>query len=614
LQLPRLQPCASRSFNRNFPQPIQHHFLHEVERDTMLSMRGCLLFLALVISTILCGCGGGGSSNAGPVFGRISVIADFQPATRSVPGYADSLRVTVTAPNGITLPGNFPNPFLLNRTTVSRELQNLVPSNQPYQFAMEALTGNTVVGTANRSVVVAAGTIREVDVSSNLNSEVAGVVVEGATALTAGEQTQFTAHAVDVNNATLFSGAGFSWITSSPSVLTVNPDTGSATAGLLGDVTVSATLRGTVYSSSLNVNVASNGGVSVQISPPLANLLPGTQQQFTAQVTGAANTGVAWTVTPLSGSGTVTTTGVYTAPTQEGMYFVQAASLADPSSKAEALVSVAGIDSQYRIAYESFFDGNVGIWMTNLGGTTFTRLTDEIGQEWYPTVSPSGTILAFAKPSANGTNLCTLNLSTGLRTQLTNFTAPTQVAGESWSADGQFIYFAVFDGSDGYINRINVDGSGMVTLINGPSTDFAPYVSPDGTKLLFASARTGPIRWYLANIDGSGITPLPVIPDPNNSSAAWSNDGAEVIVNTDNTTMTIVNASTLSIVDSFPAPFSQSDGFMFTPDDQSIMIGGTNPVGTFGNQLWVFSRATKILHRITDRTGSFVHPTLFKLP
>ena len=54
--------------------------------------------------------------------------------------------------------------------------------------------------------------------------------------------------------------------------------------------------------------------VAVSVNPPNTALNVGQTQQFTASVTGSANTAVAWTLSPASGSGTVSSSGLYSAP------------------------------------------------------------------------------------------------------------------------------------------------------------------------------------------------------------------------------------------------------------------------------------------------------------
>ena len=80
-------------------------------------------------------------------------------------------------------------------------------------------------------------------------------------------------------------------------------------------------------------------GVTVALSPTSASVVTGASQQFTATVTGSANTAAAWSVTEASG-GTISAGGLYTAPTAAGTFHVVATSAADTSTTATAVVTV----------------------------------------------------------------------------------------------------------------------------------------------------------------------------------------------------------------------------------------------------------------------------------
>ena len=55
---------------------------------------------------------------------------------------------------------------------------------------------------------------------------------------------------------------------------------------------------------------------------------------------------------------------------------------------------------------------------------------------------------------------------------------------------------------------MNPDGSGEVKLTNNSWNDANPVWSPDGTKILFSSDRTGNLQIYSMNLDGSGLSQL----------------------------------------------------------------------------------------------------------
>lgn len=80
--------------------------------------------------------------------------------------------------------------------------------------------------------------------------------------------------------------------------------------------------------------------VSITIDPPSASLIRGTKQQFTAKVSGTANTAVTWTVKEGPSGGTIDDQGLYTAPAAYGNYTVVATSAADPAKSASAKIVV----------------------------------------------------------------------------------------------------------------------------------------------------------------------------------------------------------------------------------------------------------------------------------
>lgn len=77
--------------------------------------------------------------------------------------------------------------------------------------------------------------------------------------------------------------------------------------------------------------------VSLTLSPTTASLQPGQQAQFTATVSGTTNSLVSWAAS----GGTISSAGMYKAPSAAGTYTVTATSAADPSKSSSATVTVA---------------------------------------------------------------------------------------------------------------------------------------------------------------------------------------------------------------------------------------------------------------------------------
>jgi N-acetylneuraminic acid mutarotase len=107
-------------------------------------------------------------------------------------------------------------------------------------------------------------------------------------------------------------------------------------------VTVTATSQADpAKSASATVTLVPPGLVNISILPTTATRGPSHTQQFTATVTGTTNTAVTWSITPTVGS--ISTTGIYTAPssiTTQQTVTVRVTSQADPTKSASAAVTL----------------------------------------------------------------------------------------------------------------------------------------------------------------------------------------------------------------------------------------------------------------------------------
>ncbi|MFN7926695.1 MAG: DUF1800 family protein [Blastocatellia bacterium] len=115
-----------------------------------------------------------------------------------------------------------------------------------------------------------------------------------------------------------------------------------------GAVTVKAISQAdTTKSASANVTVTAPAvPIVVSLTPASASLAVNATQQFTASVTGTANTAVTWQVNSVTGGnttvGTITSSGLYAAPAAipSGVVTVTAISQADTTKKANANVTI----------------------------------------------------------------------------------------------------------------------------------------------------------------------------------------------------------------------------------------------------------------------------------
>ena len=83
---------------------------------------------------------------------------------------------------------------------------------------------------------------------------------------------------------------------------------------------------------------------AISLTPASATIAPGGTQQFTATIQGFSNAAISWSVNKVSGGnstvGTISSSGLYTAPAQTGTYTIVATSAADSSVTASATVTV----------------------------------------------------------------------------------------------------------------------------------------------------------------------------------------------------------------------------------------------------------------------------------
>jgi Fe-S cluster assembly iron-binding protein IscA len=121
-----------------------------------------------------------------------------------------------------------------------------------------------------------------------------------------------------------------------------------ATAPASNVITVTATsLADLTASASASIILGSTSDIAVSVSPTQVTLLAGQQQRFLALVTGTTLTGVTWqlTSTGCSGSacGTLTSTGLYTAPASvsaSSQVTVTATSVADSAKSGSAVITL----------------------------------------------------------------------------------------------------------------------------------------------------------------------------------------------------------------------------------------------------------------------------------
>jgi PKD repeat protein len=152
------------------------------------------------------------------------------------------------------------------------------------------------------------------------------------------------------------------------------------------------------------------------------------------------------------------------------------------------------------------------LYLMNLDGSGFSRLTNAAGYTSDPTWSPDGGRIAFTCEVESGNlDICAINTDgTGLARLTTD---PAVDSGPAWSPDGLKVAFS----RDLQLTSMNPDGSG-VGFIGPPGlTGFNPSWSLDGTRLVFVHEEDYPIfvsYVYVINVDGTGVDEVAIGLDP----------------------------------------------------------------------------------------------------
>ena len=155
------------------------------------------------------------------------------------------------------------------------------------------------------------------------------------------------------------------------------------------------------------VNTASTGtatitvpAVAVTISPKTYSLSQGHAYTFTAGVTGAANKSVTWSVQEVGG-GTVSSAGLYTAPSTSGTYHVIATSAADNTKSDSAAVTVdQGVVVAVTPQTATLDQGATQSFSAQVTGSTTTSATWAVQEVGGGSIAANGT---YTAPTVAGT-------------------------------------------------------------------------------------------------------------------------------------------------------------------------------------------------------------------
>ena len=235
------------------------------------------------------------------------------------------------------------------------------------------------------------------------------------------------------------------------------------------------------------------------------------------------------------------------------------------------------------VADRASLDEAAGLFSLSLDSGARNRLTSPVGAigDEGPTVSSDGGSLAFSRRSSYfQADLFVLRLSA----DVTPLDEPKQLTFEKgrslnpvWTPDGREVLFAWSEDFRGRLARVDVEGTGKPHIIAAASNgtkpavspqgdrliysvlvgsssvwrlplagsvdapdagashlsstqfDYNPQFSPEGSRIVFSSSRTGTTGIWLADADGGNVKPLHIQEGAHSGTPRWSPDGQRVV-------------------------------------------------------------------------------------
>jgi Tol biopolymer transport system component/DNA-binding winged helix-turn-helix (wHTH) protein len=281
-------------------------------------------------------------------------------------------------------------------------------------------------------------------------------------------------------------------------------------------------------------------------------------------------------------------------------------------------------------------DGGMGLFLISVDGSTRQQITrqDTAGVlfDSTPRFSPNGRSVAFLRSIGSEENhIFIVDLQNGELRQLTSERYIIQPGSLQWDPDGTKIFFISRQAGPAQLWQASIAGDkpSPVPSIPAPITDFTidrqgaflaytneiidtrieiynlskkeppciinstradtfPQFSPDGSKIVFDSDRTGWDEIFIANADCSNVSQLTSYREVGIGSPRWSPDGSRIVFDRRNRdesdiyTIDINGAKTVRISDAIGSNFLP----FWAPDGEWIYFSSNRTLPRTAHQTW----------------------------
>jgi len=196
-------------------------------------------------------------------------------------------------------------------------------------------------------------------------------------------------------------------------------------------------------------------------------------------------------------------------------------------------------DGKRVVLVDYYEDANTrDVWIYDIEGDSFSRLTFEEEQNGASIWSPDGTSIVFQTGSQGERGLARQPADRSRPPERLTNTVSSQMP-NSWSPDGKLVAFNESDRPSWDIGILEIEGDRELQyFLDSPANECCPKFSPDGKWLAYVSDETGQeqvyvrpypepdVKWLISG-EGGGIEPV------------WSPDGTELFYRSENRMMVV---------------------------------------------------------------------------
>jgi TolB protein len=179
-------------------------------------------------------------------------------------------------------------------------------------------------------------------------------------------------------------------------------------------------------------------------------------------------------------------------------------------------------DSRHLLIYSTAGGSYSQVFMTDLDGSNWHRITHSTALEVEPKVNPkTGSTIVFVSGRGGTPQIYRMNIDGTDVSRLT--TGEGDAVNPAWSPDGQHIAFAWtrgFEPGNYNIFVMDVASRELVQLTFGAGRNENPVWAPDGLHLVFSSTRGGRTQIYTTLVNGHEVRQLTT--QGNNEKPVWT--------------------------------------------------------------------------------------------